>query len=145
VARVLITGQTCLANVPRLRCLDVIGLVIASGFAGLLIAGVVARLNIFDTHDDISEFSKGCTLKWFCHEICNHFCSRTPLDTQFAFCNSIGNEEVPDCNMPRAFAARGSSILLKKDRTLVVLVQDVLVNVVSLGFQELTRPKDGWH
>jgi hypothetical protein len=117
VARVLITGQITIANVPRLCCLDVIGLVIASGFAGLLIADVVARLNTFDTHDDISEFSKGCTLKWFSHEIGNHFCSRTPLDTQFTFCNSIGDEEVPDCNMPRVFAARGSSILLKKDNS----------------------------
>ena len=105
MARVLITGQTCLANVPRLRCLDVIGLVIASGFAGLLIADVVARLITFDTHDDISKFSKGCTLKWFSHEICNQFPGGTPLDTQFTFCNSIGDEEVPDCNMPRALAA----------------------------------------
>jgi hypothetical protein len=80
-------------------------------------------------------------LKWLSHEIC----SQTPLNTQFSFCNVIGDREIPDCNMPRVFTAGGFSILLKKDRTLVVLVQDVLIDVVSLGFQEMMSPMNGWH
>ena len=56
MARVLITGQT-LANALKLRCFDAIGLVVADFFVGLF-ADSVARLNNFDTHDDISELSK---------------------------------------------------------------------------------------
>ncbi len=122
VARVLITCQT-LASPCRLCCFGNLGLTIASGFAGLslissivaglsLVADVVARLDCFDTHDDISELSKSCSLEWLGHEVCDHFCSRTPFHTQLSFRDAIGNKEIPNCNVPRMFAARGPSILL---------------------------------
>ena len=72
-----------------------------------------------------------------------NFAGGTPLDTQFTFCNSIGDEEIPDfaiCLVRLLLEAL--TIFLKKNRTLVVLIQDVLVDVISLGFQELTASKE---
>jgi hypothetical protein len=47
--------------------------------------------------------------------------------------------------MPRMLTAECSPILFKKDRILFVLIQDVLVDLVTLSFQEITSPTDGWH
>jgi hypothetical protein len=44
-----------------------------------------------------------------------------------------------------ALAARSLAVLLKKDGTLVVLIDNVFGNLVALSFQEISRPAYSWH
>jgi len=47
--------------------------------------------------------------------------------------------------MLRALAARSLAVLLQKNSTLVVLEQNIVLNVVALGFHEIPGPTDRRH
>jgi hypothetical protein len=57
----------------------------------------------------------------------------------------IGNKEMPNTNVLRTLAARSFSILLQKTCALVVLEQNIVLNLVSLGFHEVSSPTDRQH
>ena len=111
LARVLIMCQT-VASARQLHCFGTLGLFVVINFFELsLISMVVSRCVCFNSHDDISELAWCGSLKWFGYEICNHLSSWTPHHTQF-FLDVTGNEEIPNCNVPHAFAAQGKPCCL---------------------------------
>jgi hypothetical protein len=57
----------------------------------------------------------------------------------------IGNKEVPNIDMLRMLAALSLSILFPKNCTPVVLEQNIVLDLVSLGFHEVSSPTDCWH
>ena len=44
-----------------------------------------------------------------------------------------------------ALATGSFAILLQQHGTLIVLEDNVLTNTITLGFQKVSRPQDGWH
>ena len=68
------------------------------------------------------------------HVICNYFCRWTPLQTYTTLQNMISNNEIPDgkcfvCLLLDAFPFLA--------RRIELLLQDVLLHIVSLCFQEI--------
>jgi hypothetical protein len=57
----------------------------------------------------------------------------------------ISNNELPNIDVLRMLAAQSPSILFKKNCTLVVLEQNIVLNLVSLGFYKVLSPTDCWH
>jgi hypothetical protein len=68
-----------------------------------------------------------------------------PDDRQFVTLHSIRDEEVADINVFRALAARNLSIRLEKNRALVILVQDIVLDPVTLSIHKIPRPAYRWH
>jgi hypothetical protein len=62
-----------------------------------------------------------------------------------AFFNTIGNEKKPNVDMLCALDAQSLSILLQKNRTLVVLEQNVVLYSVALSLHEIPSPTNGRH
>jgi hypothetical protein len=59
--------------------------------------------------------------------------------------DAIGNKELPNIDVLRTLAARSFSILFQKNCALVVLEQNIVLNLVSLGFHEVSSPTDRQH
>jgi hypothetical protein len=57
----------------------------------------------------------------------------------------IGNKEVPNIDVLCTLAAQSLSILFQKNHTLVVLEQNIVLDLVSLGFHEVSSPTDHRH
>jgi hypothetical protein len=96
------------------RCFGNLGLFIANGFAGLPliassvaglspVADVVDRFDCLDTHDDVSELSERCSLKWLGHKVCDHFGSQTPFHTQLSFCDAVVTKKYLIANASYAY------------------------------------------
>jgi hypothetical protein len=61
------------------------------------------------------------------------------------FIYPICKKEVTDVDMLCALADRSLAIPFEKDGTLIVLIDDVLGDLIALGFQEISCPAYGWH
>jgi hypothetical protein len=57
----------------------------------------------------------------------------------------IGNKEIPNIDVLHTLAAQSLSILFQKNSTLVVLEQNIVPTLVSLGFHEVLSLTDCWH
>jgi hypothetical protein len=57
----------------------------------------------------------------------------------------VRNKEVLNIDVLRTLAAQSFSILFQKNCALVVLDQNIVLNLVSLGFHEVSSPTDHWH
>jgi hypothetical protein len=57
----------------------------------------------------------------------------------------IGNKKVQNIDVLCMLAAQSLSILFQKDCALVVLEQNIVLDLVSLGFHEVSSPTDCWH
>jgi hypothetical protein len=67
-------------------------------------------------------------------------------DTSPLLLDANSNKEVPNIDVPHMLAAQSLPILFQKNCALVVLEQNVVLNLVSLGFHKvLTSPTDCRH
>ena len=72
-------------------------------------------------------------------------CNRAPEDRELVLIDPIYNEEITHVNMFRSLAAWGFSVFLKKDRTFVVLIQNIVLDFLSLSLHEIRCPAYRWH
>jgi hypothetical protein len=49
-------------------------------------------------------------------------------------------KKIPDIDMSGFWAARIEAVFLELNRALVVLIEDILIQWISLGLQKLLRP-----
>jgi hypothetical protein len=99
----------------------------------------------YHSHNKVPEFLEYSTLERFCRVVANHVTRWAPDDRQFVTLHSIRDEEVADINVFRALAARNLSIRLEKNRALVILVQDIVLDPVTLSIHKIPRPAYRWH
>jgi hypothetical protein len=82
----------------------------------------------------------------FSRKICDHVSCRTPNDRCFVVANLISDEEIANIHMLCAFTARSFPVFLEENGTLVVLVNDVVIDHVTLGFHKVSRSAYySWH
>jgi hypothetical protein len=93
----------------------------------------------------VSELPEQSTLQGFGHEVSDHVSSQTPDQRYITLVDASGNKEIPNINVLCMLAAQSFSILLQKNCALVVLEQNIVLNLVSLGFHEVSSPTDRWH
>jgi hypothetical protein len=75
-----------------------------------------------------------------------HVSCRTPPNGRyFVVANSISDEEIANIYVLRVFAGRSFPVFLEENGTLVVLVNDVVVDRVTLGFHKVSRPAYSRH
>ena len=58
-----------------------------------------------DVHDDITEPTELGASQWLGEEVSNHFISWAVLDGNVLAFDDVGNKEVSNVHVPRAFAA----------------------------------------
>jgi hypothetical protein len=97
------------------------------------------------SHYLISELSEKSALGGLSHKISYHIAGWAPLHSHLLLVYPVCYEKVADMDMLRALAARSLAVLLKKDGTLVVLIDNKNINKVALSFQEISRPAYSWH
>ena len=71
-------------------------------------------------------------MQWFCHVISDHLVCQTIFDVNVAFGLLISHTEVSDVQMMRVLASTLASIGLKQHGTFVVLIEDILLDCISL-------------
>jgi hypothetical protein len=98
----------------------------------------ILRLNY--SHNLVSELSEQTALERFGRVVSNHVFRRTPDYRNFFLVNAVGYEELPNVDVLRVSAARSFPVLFQKNRALVVLEQDIIPDVVTLGLQEIPGP-----
>ena len=75
-------------------------------------------------------------MQGFCHIISDHLICKTIFDVNVAFGLWIGNVEVSDVQMTRALASTLVPIGLKQHGTFVVLIEDILLDWISLCLEK---------
>ena len=83
-------------------------------------------------HYLLTEAVKLGSMEGFCHVISDHLICWTIFDVNVAFSLLIGNVEVADVQMTRAFTSTLVSVGLKQHGTFVVLIEDILFDWISL-------------
>ena len=83
-------------------------------------------------HYLLMEAIKLGSMQGFCHVISNHLICWTIFDVNVAFGLLIGDIEVSDVQMMRVLASTLASIGLKQHGTFVVLIEDILLDWISL-------------
>ena len=71
-------------------------------------------------------------MQGFCHVISNHLVCQTIFDVNVAFGLLIGDVEVLDVQMTRLLASTLASNGLKQHGTIVFLIEDILLDWISL-------------
>ena len=99
----------------------------------------------YNSHNLVPELPKQASLEEFCHKISDHVAGWTPLDGEFLLFDPVCYKIVPDVDVLRAFTTRSLAIPFEEYGTLVVLVNDVLADFVSLSLDKVACPTDGWH
>ncbi len=89
------------------------------------------------SHDHVPELPEQVSLKGLSKEITNHLQRRAMADHDALGLNPDFHPEVSDVDMPQ-FGPRGHATLsFQLNRTLVILIEDVLRNFISLCFKEI--------
>ena len=83
-------------------------------------------------HNLLMEVVNLGSMQGFCHVISNHLICQTILDVNVAFGLLDGNVEVSDVQVMRVLASTLASIGLEQHGTFVVLIEDVLLDGISL-------------
>ncbi len=99
----------------------------------------------FHAHQFLLHLQKQTTNQRLGHIISHHLACRTILNAQLSLLNLIRHEEITNVEGAGALAVASLAILLKQDGALVVLIEDVLVNVIPMGFQKQLGPQDHGH
>ena len=79
----------------------------------------------------MEDFELG-SMQGFCHAISNHLVCQTIFDVNVAFGLLVGDVEVSDVQMMRVLASTFVSIGLKQQGAFVVLIEDILLDWISL-------------
>ena len=87
-------------------------------------------------HNLQAELVKLGSVQGFCHVISNYLICRTIYDVNVAFGLLVSNVEVSDAQVTRALASALASIRLKQHGTFVVLIEDILLDGISLCLEK---------
>ena len=91
------------------------------------------------------ELVKFLTLQWL-HEIpCHHISSWTIINVQFTSLDSVSDEVVSDGDVICPFADGLLTVFLYQYCTLVILVENCFIGVVSLPVQKIVCPQNVRH
>ena len=96
------------------------------------------------SHNQFPKFLELGSLEWFGKKVSNHFGCWAVLNCQVAFLNLVGQEEVTNVNGTSSLTRTSLTISFEKNCGLVVLVQDVLLDFVTLGLHKKFSPGDVW-
>ena len=97
-----------------------------------------------DTQNVIPEIMELFPLFWISKIVYQRVISWTVFNCNFPTVNLVLNIEVPDVYMLFFYVTLFTNILLKQNFTLVVLVEDGLINIKSLVCQEISSPHHLW-
>ena len=98
----------------------------------------LAQELVFDIDNSISKIKKEWILYRPGKEFSKHISFGAVLHINISWDNPIVDEEVKDVYMPCSLADGPITILPQQDNTLVILILDVLLEVVALGFKKVT-------
>ena len=87
-------------------------------------------------HYLLMEAIKLCSIQGFCHVISNYLICWTIFDVNVAFGLLIGDIEVSDGQMMTAFASTLASDGLEQHGTFAVLIEDILLDWISLRLKK---------
>ena len=87
-------------------------------------------------HNLLLEVVKLGSVQGFCHVISNHLVCQTIFDVNVAFGLLVSDIEVSDVQMTRVLASTLVSVGLKQHGALVVLVEDILLDRISLYLEK---------
>ena len=87
-------------------------------------------------HYLLMEAIKLGSMQGFCHVISNHLICQTIFDVNVAFGLLIGNVEVSDFQMTRGLASTLVSIGLEQHGTVVVPIEVILLDWISLCLEK---------
>ena len=76
------------------------------------------------------------SVQGFCHVISNHLICWTIFDVNVASGLLVGNVEVSNAQVMRALASTLASVGLKQHGAFIVLIEDVLLDGISLCLNE---------
>ena len=75
-------------------------------------------------------------MQGFCYVISNHLICQKIFDVNVASGLLIGNIEILDIQMTRVLASTLASVGLEQHGTFVVLIEDILLDWISLCFEK---------
>ena len=95
---------------------------------------------MFVSHDHVTELPEEVSLKRLSEEVTKHLQHRTMTNHGSLRLNPVFHPEVSDVNMPRFGPGGHATVSFQRNRTLVVLLKDVLRNGISLCSKEILHP-----
>ena len=75
-------------------------------------------------------------LEWLGVVIGNHFVGRTVVNFNVSFFNLVGQIKITNVEGTGAFSGAVLTVFQEKDSAFVVLVQNVVLDIVALGFHK---------
>ena len=87
-------------------------------------------------HNLLMEVDKLGSVLWFCHVISDHLICQTISDVNVAFGLLVSNVEVSGVQVMRALASTLASIGLEQHGAFVVLIEDILLDRISLCLEK---------
>ena len=88
-----------------------------------------------DNKDDITTMMRLRSLQFFREIITNHVQSGTELYRCLLLHDTISDEIVPDIDVARPIATLSFAIILQFNGTLIILLDNLIMDVVSILFQ----------
>ena len=98
-----------------------------------------------NVHNKVSKFFKQDSLERLRKEVSDHLPCWTILHGNLLCGDAVGDEEVPDVDVPSTFATGCSSMFFKEDGALVVLIDHGVFDAVALCLQEIPGPQNLGH
>ena len=108
----------------------------------LFVKRLIFSINNRAVHEDSTHLMEFKALDRFCKVIGPHMFSGTVTKVNFTCFVVLLDEEVLDLDVFSPFQAGCMTVLFGRETTHVVLENDVVRDCVSLGFKEMTSPKD---
>ena len=93
-------------------------------------------------HQERMHEAKLGTLERIGEDVCPHVFGRTILKIKFSGIVEMTNKEVFCFDMFGPFRTGDIAILCQRKSAHIVLVDDIVLDFVALGFEELSRPED---
>ena len=93
-----------------------------------------------DAHDRVSKLCEESALVGFSHIITNHVSGGTPFHREIFFTDLISYKLVSNVDVLGTFAAGGFAIFLHENGTFVVLVDNIVLNPITLRFHKIPSP-----
>ena len=89
---------------------------------------------IVHVHDQILTFNELLSLQRFGKKICYHFISWATFDSNFFLFNSVSDKKMSNIDVFCLFSTASFAILFQQNCAFVVLVDDCVTEISSLGF-----------
>ena len=89
------------------------------------------RISLY-IEDTVTEFGKHAPLEWFGKEVTEHLSSRTVSQRDLTTISTIRHEVVANVDMTSSLTTGRSPVLFQEDSTLIVLVDNAVLDIVPL-------------